>query len=102
VGASPTPAQNIACGEFRVSTLYITYEDMAINPTNRYLPNHPNPEQLKIIAEVNDWFGEMDREEKRMAKHIAIYLMGRRISLIPEEKEIVWHIRQNRKNYDSL
>ena len=70
---------------------------MAINLINRQLPHYPTIRQKETIDEVNDWFGEMNKQEKQMAKHIAIYLMGRRINLIPEEKEIVWYIRQNRK-----
>jgi len=52
--------------------------------------------QAQIYNEVKDWFGDMTTAEKRQARNIAIYLMGRRIELTPEEKDVVWYVRNNR------
>lgn len=63
----------------------------------RRLPQKRSPKQKLIIKVAEDYFGEMNPEEKKSAVKISLWLMNRKkgISLTDEEKEIKETIRPN-------
>lgn len=64
----------------------------------RRLPIKKTNKQKIIIEATFDYFGkEMTNEEKKSAKQIALYIMGRKrgVNLTEEEKSDMWAIREN-------
>lgn len=63
----------------------------------RNLPYKPTEKQKLIMEAVKDYFGEINAEEQKSARKIAIWLMGRKrgIVLTKEEEEIRDLVRIN-------
>lgn len=64
----------------------------------RRLPNNKSPKQQIIISACFDYFGkDINLEEKKSAKKIALWMMGRKkgISLSEQENSDLWAIKAN-------
>lgn len=64
----------------------------------RHLPNNKTERQKLIIESCLDYYGSgISKEERKSAKKIALWVMGRRkgISLTENEKSDVWAIKIN-------
>ena len=53
----------------------------------RRLPRKLSEKQKTIIKEVNDYFGEMNPDERKSATKIALVLMNRKRGIVLTEEE---------------
>lgn len=70
---------------------------MAITTSLRRIPKNMSTNRKKIVEAVYDFFGQMTSEEKKIAKRITLFMLGRKrgIDLAEEEKDVMWYVRQN-------
>lgn len=64
----------------------------------RHLPNNKSPKQNIIISACFDYYGpEINAEETKSAKKIALWTMGRKkgISLTEQESSDLWAVKIN-------
>ena len=69
---------------------------------SRRLPKNKTAKHNQIIDAVRDYYGDgANNEDKKAAKQVALYLMGRRrgVILTEEQESDMWAIKQNLAEY---